>query len=166
MFTQDQIEQATEQLNEFVQEQVEYAETHPDSLNDLFACLIDGMDSGDAENRLREFCKENEIDLAGVEIDTLLNELLEVATPEQQYQCAFTDTNFSILSCLWGEHEMCLDWIECEIGAELFAAIPDNEIDAYVNGNKTLAYVTSDGVASLSVTIEQIRAAIAALGKE
>ena len=161
MFTQDQIEQATEQLNEFVAEQVEYNETHPDSLNDLFACLIDGMDSVDAENRLREFCKENEIDLSGVEIDTLLGNLIEVATPEQQYQCAFTDTNFSILSCHWGEHEICLDWIEREIGEELFDAIPENEIDAYVNGNKTLAYMTSDVVASLSVTVEQIRAAIA-----
>ena len=161
MFTQDQIEQATQQLNAFVEEQVEYTETHPDSLNDLFACFIDGMDSVDAENRLREFCKENEIDIAGVEIDTLLNELLEVSTPSQEHIFSFDRAKFHIMSHHWQEHEICLDWIECKIGAELFAAIPEQDVDAFLDGNRTRAHVTSDGVASLSVTIEQIHAAIA-----
>jgi hypothetical protein len=161
MFTQDQIEQATQQLNDFVAEHVEYNETHVDSLNDLFACLIDGMDTQEAENRLKDFCKENEIDLSGVEIDTLLDDLLEVATPSQEHVFSFDRDKFSVLSCLWGEHEICLDHIEREMGAELFAAIPENDVDAFLDGNRTRAYVTSDAVASLSVTVEQIRAAIA-----
>ena len=161
MFTEEQIEQAAEQVNAFVAEQVEYTETHPDSLNSTFACLIDGMDGFDAENRLKEFCKDNEIDLAGVEIDVLLDDLIELATPYQEHVFSFNSDNFSILSFHWQEHEICLEYIACEIGEDLFDAIPDSDIDAYVNGNKTLAYVSSDAIANLAVTVEQIRAALA-----
>nr|AYD75891.1 hypothetical protein PmDNAV1_gp7 [Pseudo-nitzschia multiseries DNA virus] len=161
MFTEEQIEQAAEQVNAFIAESVNYNENHPDSLNDTFACLIDGMDGYDAENRLKEFCKENDIDLAGVEIDVLLDDLIELATPYKEHVFSFNSDNFSILSFHWQEHEICLDYIACEIGEELFDAIPDGEIDAYVNGNKTLAYVASDAIANLAVTVEQIRAALA-----
>jgi hypothetical protein len=160
MFTDDQIEQATQQLNDFVAEQVEYNERHIDNLNDLFACLIDGMDSFWAEKRLKDFCKENEIDLSGVEIDTLLDDLLEIAAPCQEHIFSFDRDKFSIISHHWQEHEICLDWIADEIGADLFETIPENDVDAFLNGNRTLAYVTSDAVASLSVTVEQIRAAL------
>ena len=161
MFTEEQIEQAAEQVNVFVAEQVEYTETHPDSLNSTFACLIDGMDGFDAENRLKEFCKDNEIDLTGVEIDVLLDDLIEVAKPYKEYVMAFNHDNFSILSVHWQEHEICLEYIACEIGEDLFDAIPESDIDAYTNGDKTLAYVTSDVIANLAVTVEEIRAAIA-----
>jgi hypothetical protein len=159
MFTEEQIEQAAEQVNAFVQETVDYNENHPDSLNDTFCCLIDGMSATDCENRLIEFCKDNEIDLAGVEIDVLLDNLIELATPYREHIFSFNSDNFSILSFHWQEHEICFDYIAREIGEDLFDAIPDTEIDAYVNGNKTLAYVTSDAVANLAVTVEQIRAA-------
>lgn len=161
MFTEEQIEQAAEQVNAFVAEQVEYTETHQDSLNGLLACLIDGMDNIDAENRLKDFCKDNEIDLTGVEIDTLLDDLIEIAAPYQEHIFSFDRDKFSILSYHWQEHEICLEYIACEIGEDLFDAIPESDIDAYVNGNKTLAYVTSDVIANLAVTVEQIRAAIA-----
>jgi hypothetical protein len=160
MFTEEQIEQAAEQVNTFIQDRVDYNESHPDSLNDTFACLIDGMDVTDCENRLKEFCKDNEIDLAGVEIDVLLDDLIEIAKPYQEHVFSFNSDNFSILSFHWQEHEICLEYIACEIGEDLFDAIPESDIDAYTNGNKTLAYVTSDVVANLAVTVEQIRAAI------
>ena len=154
MFTEEQIEQAAEQVNALIQETVDYNENH-------FDCLIDGMDATDCENRLIEFCKDNEIDLAGVEIDVLLDDLIEVAKPCREHIFSFNRDNFSILSYHWQEHEICLDYIAREIGEDLFDAIPDSEIDAYVNGNKTLAYVTSDAITNLAVTVEQIRAAIA-----
>lgn len=161
MFTEEQIEQAAEQVNTFIQDTVEYNESHPDSLNDTFACLIDGMDVTDCENRLIEFCKDNDIDLTGVEIDVLLDNLIEIATPSQEHIFSFNVDNFPILSFHWREHEICLSDIAHEIGEELFDAIPDSDIDAYTNGNKTLAYVTSDAITNLAVTVEQIRAAIA-----
>lgn len=160
MFTEEQIEQAAKKLNAFIQESVEYNENHPDSLNGVFDCLIDGMDVTGCEKRLIEFCKDNEIDLTGVEIDVLLDNLIEIATPYQEHIFSFNHDNFSILSFHWQEHEICLDYIAREIGEDLFDAIPDSDIDAYVNGNKTLAYVTSDVIANLAVTVEQIRAAI------
>lgn len=161
MFTEEQIEQAAEQVNTFIQDRVDYNESHPDSLNDTFACLIDGMDVTDCENRLIEFCKDNDIDLAGVEIDVLLDDLIEIAKPYREHIFSFNSDNFSILSFHWQEHEICLEYIASEIGEDLFDAIPDSDIDSYTNGNKTLAYVTSDVIANLAVTVEQIRAALA-----
>jgi hypothetical protein len=158
-FTQEQIENAATRVNKFVESEVDYRENSKDSLDDTFACLIDGMDSIDCENRLAEHCKENGIDISGVELDSLVDSLLEDATPRSVHQFHFNPGGFVLDSYAWQEHEICLEYIREQIGHDLFDAIPESLFDFYLSGTG-LAYVTSDYIAELAVNFGQIESAI------
>lgn len=158
-FTDEQIENAANRVNGFVESEIDYREHSLDSLHDLFACLIDGMDSSDCERRLKEYCAEQKIDLSGVEIDSLVDSLLEIATPRSVHQFHFNPGGFVLDSYAWQEHEICLDYIAGEIGHDLFDAIPESLFDFYLSGTG-LAYVTSDYAAELFVTDSQIVEAV------
>lgn len=158
-FTDEQIENAADRVNKYVESWVEDREHSLDSLNDAFACLIDGMDGVDCERRLKEYCEEQKIDLSGVEIDSLVDSLLEIATPRSVHQFQSSGLGFVLDSYAWQEHEICLDYIAGEIGHDLFDAIPESLFDFYLSGTG-LAYVTSDYIAELAVNCGQIESAI------
>lgn len=158
-FTDEQIENAADRVNKYVESWVDDREHSLDSLHDLFACLIDGMDSSDCERRLKEYCEEQGINIEGVEIDSLVDSLLEIATPRSVHQFHFNPGGFALMSGAWQEHEICLEYIREQIGHDLFDAIPESAFDFYLSGTG-LAYVTSDYIAELAVNCGQIESAI------
>lgn len=158
-FTDEQIENAADRVNKYVESWVDDCEHSLDSLNDAFACLIDGMDGTFCAQRLKEYCEEQKIDLSGVEIDSLVDSLLEIATPRSVHQFQSSDLGFVLDSYAWQEHEICLEYIREQIGHDLFDAIPESLFDFYLSGTG-LAYVTSDYIAELAVNCGQIESAI------
>lgn len=154
-FTQEQIENAANRVSEFVESEADYQENHEDSLNDIFACLIDGMDGVDCEKRLAEHCRGNGIDITGVEIDLLVDSLLEIAGTRSAYMMAPNPDGFALIQFAWQGHKICLDYIAGEIGHDLFEAIPESLFGFYLSGTR-LAFVTSDVTAELFVTDSQI----------
>lgn len=138
-----------DKINAMIQAQYEYATAHPDAGNGYSHLAGEGsFDYDNGESRLAEYCEEQGIDLAGVEIDRLAQDVIfwGYMVPGQDYD---PRKRFLVSSYNVGEIECQCDSVD--IGARFtpyLIAMLNRNTDAawrYESPDTAYFYVNCEG---------------------
>jgi len=146
-----------EQIEEIVGANVAYVETHTDSGNNYLECISEC----NFDDRLKEFIRENEIDLRGLEIDELARLLIDHLEPVSSHIFGSVPSNVFVADS-WPLQE-----IETQIKLSALEVTPKQFLDytkqsnehciSYREGSDTFeVYAASDVVWQAQVSADTI----------